>query len=763
MLTIANIERQLSNLKSEVEDLHPHLREFFGKINDVQYVEYTHGPSEWGADFILTNKANITDEIRYVGVIVKNKTISQRDVDEIIRQIKECIKIERSISNGANKVRMNDIWIIANGNIANNAKEKIEKIEPIPGVTYIDRKKLAEMMKKHGYESICDDLPVNISACLSKQSNLAERLKNQSIGLGISVTENIFIDQRIIKIDSLQYAHHRTRKYKHRAISPKSAVEDNNTFLIYGEPGSGKSKMLQDILSHYANPDKYKNTKTIPIFSTCKDVLEKHEGRIQNLISNFEVENNLTNSDDIYYMIIIDGIDECGLPHDERLDFIKIWKKEGYSQKIGKMIFASRDYIKEQFSNIPVYRMAGLSQKDVVHVIKKHLSRIDAVDRIIQDVRSSDIFNSLPQNPLAIIILINLLKDENGRNELPANLTDLFVKYAECSLGRWDVAIPEGMRQKRYEAANRILTRIAQDMIDRKLLQLTEDEAKSHFKEYLEERNLGINGDELFESITNYSNFVYLNDGIFQFRHRTIAEFFYSQAFSNKKIDELSEYVFDAQWATILFFYVGLKKDCPQLLEKIDSIKPQNETMIFMKTANMANILLAGYATPYSFIQNIIQNTFVDISEYLENIIHGKTDLFNRYSTMQILLLFRLMMDYEYSRPFFKKAIEESLIEIEDLDIEDNVKSTSLFLLDIAYRTLGGENIFEGMIKKLDDRIPVHIQLAINHETDYVKRLGVDLKKYRKTIKRTLLRKGSTDYLYDKEIRFLPKKSNENY
>ena len=112
---------------------------------------------------------------------------------------------------------------------------------------------------------------------------------------------------------------------------------------------------------------------------------------------------------------------------------------------------------------------------------------------------------------------------------------------------------------------------------------------------------------------------------------------------------------------------------------------------------------------------------------------------------------------------FFKRAIEDSLIEIEDLDIEDNVKATSLFLLDIAYRTLGGENIFEGMIKKLDDRIPVHIRLAINHETDYTKRLGVDLKKYRKTIKRTLLGKSSTDYLYNKEIRLLPKKSNENH
>ena len=568
-VTIANIEKQLDSLKSEVRGLHPHLREFFSKINDVKHVEYTHGSNEWGADFVLTKQDNITDEIRYVGVIVKNKAIAQNDVDEIARQIKECVTIERAINNGANKVRMNDVWIIANGNISNNAKEKIGRAVPMPGVTYFDRKKLASVMKKHDYNNICDDLPASISICLSKQSDLAERLKSQSVGLGLSVMENIFIDQRVIKIEPQQYAHRKARRYKHRAIFAKSAVEENHILLLCGDPGSGKSKMLQDILSHYADPNKYKETKTIPIFVTCKDILEKYERKMGNLIANFEREHSLVNNEhDTNYMIIIDGIDECGLSYNERSDLVTMWKTERNQEKIEKSIFASRDYMEETSLGIPVYRIAGLSQREVVHVIKKHLSSIDTVDRIIRDIQSSDIFNSLPQNPLAVIILIHLLKDENGRNELPANLTDLFAKYTECFLGRWDTAIPEGMKQKRYEAADKILTRIAQYMIDQKLSQITEQEARSHFEKYLVERNLGIENDELFDSITTYSNFVYVNDGMFQFRHRTIAEFFYSKSFSDERIDRLGKHIFDVQWATILFFYVGFKKDCPLLLEK---------------------------------------------------------------------------------------------------------------------------------------------------------------------------------------------------
>ena len=172
----------------------------------------------------------------------------------------------------------------------------------------------------------------------------------------------------------------------------------------------------------------------------------------------------------------------------------------------------------------------------------------------------------------------------------------------------------------------------------------------------------------------------------------------------------------------------------------------------------MSNILLAGYATPYDCIQNIMQDVFVDVAGYIEGIINGKTDLFKKFSIMRVLFLFRLTMDYGYSRPFFRDAIEYSLINIEDLNIEDDIKATSLFLLDIVYRTLGGEEIFANMIKKPSSQIPVHIRLAVNHETDYIKRLEGNIKKYKRTIKKTLLNTGDIDYLYNKEIRFLPKK-----
>ncbi|MDA8002168.1 MAG: NACHT domain-containing protein [Alphaproteobacteria bacterium] len=769
-----NIERALAGMRREVDDLHPHLREFLGKIEGVKNVEYTHGPNEWGADFVLTESDSLTDATAYVGVVVKNGTISQSGVSDVLRQIDECGK-PRMISNGAQRVRMDRVWVIANGTISNNAKEKIHDARKI-GVRFTDRKALAGLMAKYKY-SPSEGLPTSIAICLGKQSLLASALKKESIPLGIVGQSPIFMDQMVIRREPSQYAHEGARKRKNQSsmkrVSIHNALENNRSLFINGEPGCGKSKMLQDILDRHASDAAFQKTKMIPIFVSCQDMLGKHDGKISKMLDEFEREHRLGEAEiEFHYLVIIDGIDECGLTREERIDHIAEWKKESSGGRVKKMVFASRDHFEEKRLDIPTYRIAPLSMREVVAAIKKTLAGVDVLDRIVDDVVRSDIFRSLPQNPLSTAILINLLQDEESIRELPANLTELFSKYAEVSLGRWDKDAGEGKNQRRYEASNHILARIATYMLDNQLHQIGESEAQRFFAEYLEERNLGIDPVELFDRVVEKSNLVFLHDGIFRFRHRTIAEFFYSKSFSNSKIDDLGEYVFDVQWATILFFHVGAKKDCPKLLEKINAIRPQQEGGKIMKAINMANILLAGYATPYACIQKVLQSVFIDTSIYAESVIGGKMkdSALARLSIMHVLAFFRIVMDYEYSRPFFKQAIEESLNQIEGLDIDDNVKAASLFLISLAHRSLGGENIFSGMIEKLGNRIPAHIQLAINHETDYLRQVGKDVKKFKRSVKRRLLsadkrsvgRGGRVHDLYTKEIRYLPKSKDED-
>ena len=767
-MKIADIEKALASMKREVDDFHLHLREFLPKLEGIQDVEYTHGTQEFGADFVLTKRDNSTGATRYVGVVVKKDKIIQGSVDDVIRQISECAKISRLIGTVSDKIKMSEVWVIVNGSISNNAKEKIHA-EHLIGVTFIDRKHLAKLMRDNDY-NFGDDLPANISICLTKQSTYAETLKSQSINLGALGIANIFMKQSVIKHNSVQYNREGKRKIKPNIEKKtlQSVINNHHTILLFGGPGSGKSKMLQGILGDNVTVNVFKKTKTIPIYVTCQEILDTPDQKIAQVIDNFEKEHNLSdNTNDLNYMIIIDGIDECGLSWDERLEIIQEWKKESSLDKLQKLIFSSRDSFEGSQLSISKYRIADIQIKDVVKSIKESLSDIDTVDRIISDVVRSDIFRSLPATPLSTVILISLLKDQGGRHELPANLTELFAKYIEICLGRWDKNVKESLKQKRYEAANEILGKIAVYLIDNNIGKLAQSEAKDFFVSYLQERNLKIDENKLFNDVIEHSNLVFVDDGIFQFRHRTFVEFFYSKNFSDKKISKIGEDVFDARWSNILFFYVGLQKDCPDLLQQINSIIPKHEFGKVMKSIGMANILLAGYATPYMYVKEMLRCTFIDISKYLDDVFNRKIENsgLNEHSVMRVLFFFRFVMDYEYSRPFFGQAIEDSLIEIEDLDIEDDVKATALFLLNLPHQSLGGENVFSGMIKKLGDQIPVHIKLAINHETDLLEHYDGNVMKFKKTIRKNLLNKRKTDsvrYLYDKNIQYLPGPKNEN-
>jgi len=48
------LKKRIQNIKYEVKQLHPLIETIFRKMPSIKKVEYTHGNSEKGADFILT-------------------------------------------------------------------------------------------------------------------------------------------------------------------------------------------------------------------------------------------------------------------------------------------------------------------------------------------------------------------------------------------------------------------------------------------------------------------------------------------------------------------------------------------------------------------------------------------------------------------------------------------------------------------------------------------------------------------------------------
>ena len=125
MVFSVNVDKvkKIQSIKSEVKEFHPILNQLLQRLPNIKNTEYTHGPNEMGADFVLSKFDLTLSRIEYVGVIVKIGNVSQGHAD-IDAQIEECA-LERKIEGGKKKIFLSEIWIITNGTISNNAQDKI--------------------------------------------------------------------------------------------------------------------------------------------------------------------------------------------------------------------------------------------------------------------------------------------------------------------------------------------------------------------------------------------------------------------------------------------------------------------------------------------------------------------------------------------------------------------------------------------------------------------------------------------------------------
>jgi len=89
---------KIQALKNEVEQLHPLLKAIFQNDPSISRHEYTHGPTEMGADFVLVRTDPTLGDENYIGVIAKCGNIRQ-DHSDVKRQIEECT-IERFFDSG---------------------------------------------------------------------------------------------------------------------------------------------------------------------------------------------------------------------------------------------------------------------------------------------------------------------------------------------------------------------------------------------------------------------------------------------------------------------------------------------------------------------------------------------------------------------------------------------------------------------------------------------------------------------------------------
>ncbi len=706
--------QKIKNIGTEVKDFHPLLRVLFKRLPEVKEVEYRQGPNEMGADFVIKKYDSTLGTEEYVGVIVKVGSIKQ-DHSEIDRQIQEC-SIERLFGSSKRKIFINQIWVICNEKITHNAEIKIHQRYSNQNIKFIAGEKVVSLIDQF-YPEYWKDVTIELGEYFRKirltSVGLSRKIINTAGSDDDCYVEQFLIDQTVSK-----------NPFKKKRLTKKEKIENilNKEDLIFVEAvmGGGKSTLIQHLIDKYSDSESYNLTKILPVVVTAKDFIENYSCNVNKAVSEVVLNNNLEQPDSVLFLI--DAFDEVKISNDEKVEYLKtIYDTRCEKQKV---LITSRDHESSDVSGCinkyyARYDLCGFSIKQVLSLVNKICNDQDINNRLVKHLEKTHLFNVLPKTPISAILLAKLLKE--NVQEIPSTMTDLYGKYMELILGRWDME--KGLQsQVEYDIVNSIIVKISAFYIDNSLSEIPIGDVQSVLEEYVDKRNLKVNVNDALNKLLEKQEIISYNSEkkTIRFRHRTFAEYFYALNMHNENSAVIDEEIYDPYWSTSYFFYMGVKRDCPELVKAINDIEFNDELNKFLKLFNNGNFLLAAYLTPYEIIHESVCKAFEDAVDVYHAILDGSADKLSLNLThIQVLYLITMCMQNNYGFEFFQRSLEELAYNVAaNSDLLNNEKEmTKLYLINNALMTATGKPTFDTMIKSYGRHIPLILQIGITQQT----------------------------------------------
>jgi hypothetical protein len=219
-------------------------------------------------------------------------------------------------------------------------------------------------------------------------------------------------------------------------------------------------------------------------------------------------------------------------------------------------------------------------------------------NRLIHLVKDPLSLRGLPTTPLTLVLVAALY--ERGHHEVPANLTELFSKYVELALGRWDET-KDISSQFEWKVKQFILQQVSWDMYQQGQIAITPDYFETTVKRIGVERALDINADIFSKEIITRSQLLIQNsNGEFEFKHRSFQEFFVGTEINSRSdaVQLIVSNFFDPQWSGTIFFASGLRPGSEEYLRAIlDQVfVPAGNSLYF--AVNLGYLTQAAYLAP---------------------------------------------------------------------------------------------------------------------------------------------------------------------
>lgn len=484
--------------------------------------------------------------------------------------------------------------------------------------------------------------------------------------------------------------------------------------------GSGKSTMFRRYARSLCESSSFSQGHLVPLFFSFPDITSDPAGIIQKELE--KIKQGIDKNSGVTFLVFVDGLDEGAAYEGSLVDAARSIAAIAQSNSNVKTIIGTRPIwsVTEEIELSKLadrYSILPLTIPQIIKYLEETCAKIGLSNRIREDLVKSNLFRTLPRTPLILALLTKIISADV--KELPQTLPELYSKYMELALGRWDEG--KGLSNEReYPVIIVLLGRIAKYLLDNKLVAISIDEAIINFRAYLSSREGLPAAEDLFQKISRRSELLMINKekGTISFRHKTFADYLLAQQQKERygKAAPLTN-PFQGYWLDVEYFYLGLIRDAGERIDALTRLQLKTDREKLLRLFNFGNLMLAAFQTEYHHVEKAVYTTFLETTNLFIDVRNGVGGSpLRAFPEMQLfsIIFFSLQSTFDYD--YFRKSLESAQVSCQiDSSLSTEQQLILSFLVDAVRASLGESDVFKFLTEEKPQELPWLIRLAIGH------------------------------------------------
>lgn len=575
------------------------------------------GPYEHGKDAVFGETDRLGFEL-LLAVQTKKGNLNlaakaNANIVEAITQLNTALATSIVLLKNKASVTPNRAILCASGKINDHARNHILAAVKNPNIQFLDIDDLIPLIDKHIPE-LWLGIDTDLLPYLRVLQNeiLGEQTSNDNTHDGVlsgAADDKTFIGLKLYrnrkKLKKVRGAITTTTQFEE---FPFVAIKEKkiNKVLILGEGGSGKSTGLLRIALELArSAEQVAGKSKFPVILKAveiqrakpTDLIEFCDEHTRALCKSSKSTFTIDDLTDGNLVIMIDALDEVtegnrsyigGLLNDFSSQYPKC-----------QIVVTSRPYRftqeLEELKSFETFHISPIGWRQTEKIFNTIAKRRQVPRNQSRELlRRLEKIHGIELNPLLVTVLA--ASTDFSKHDIPANITELFKKFTELMLGRWDER--KGLKHQ-YQAPLKdfVLTKIALHLHVRKETSISrkhaEEIATTEMTKVGHEAIVSVLLSEIFD---RSGLFRVLGDEI-EFRHHLLQEFFAGRAIDSS--DFVYKVLPDEWWKRALVFYFGENPgNIDMLASAIKELEKEGDSHQLEATTTIGLALQACYLSP---------------------------------------------------------------------------------------------------------------------------------------------------------------------